>query len=167
MEILKSLKSLRKITWWIVLDDLEITDITLENVPTNVTPIIVKGRDKGIAGHNHRNYILDMITEDEWVYSVDDDNILHPGFLDELKEDREVIVVAQKLKDGSHRLNAGPVKLNHVDTAQFAIKRSLIGDVRFENRYDADGVFAEIIYNKYPEKFKLINQHLSYYNYLR
>lgn len=128
------------------------------------------------AGHCHRNEVINSIqnADDAWIYSLDDDNEMHPDFLNALRladdEGYDGFIGRQIFKDGSLRLTAAPelVKLNHIDTAQYAFKYKLLEGLRFfEDRYDADGVFIETLYSKYPDKFKIVDEPLCYYNYLR
>lgn len=132
-------------------------------------------QDQALAGHAHRNFVLNhlQITPDFWFYSLDDDNILHPDFIEEIalnSYECDVMVVDQILKDGTKRLTAAPenTKLNSIDTAQYTFRIRATDGLLFDpHRYDADGVFIESLYNKIPEKFKFINKDLCYYNYLR
>lgn len=162
------------IKWWIIADKNCPSSPEIRQ-PRAVIIEMVCSPHTALAGHAHRNDVLDQITDpEEWFYSVDDDNIMHPGFLDQLyktyQKGFEGLIVAQELRDRTLRLPVAPelVKLNHIDTAQFAFKVSLLGDHRFfEDRYDADGVFIEELYKENRDKFELINKPLSYYNYLR
>jgi O-antigen biosynthesis protein len=59
------------------------------------------------------------------------------------------------------------MKVQHIDMAQFLLKRDLISDKRLKlGDYKADGYFIEDVYKSSPEDFFFINQILCYYNYL-
>ena len=80
---------LMDVRWWIVFDKncLELNDINKASVKIlskkykKLFPIILINDTKGAAGHQHRNLVLDMLEEKggskDWIYNVDDDNILH------------------------------------------------------------------------------------------
>lgn len=165
--IADSLKGNHQIRWWIVLDPIANIDKMNFTHPDNVEVMVHQNDFRAIAGHLHRNYVLNRIKDDEWFYSVDDDNILHPGFLDELTEDRSAIIVSQMEKDGSPRLVADYPRVSNIDTAQYAFRKSIIGHTRFENIYEGDGYFSEDVYRKFPNMFVLINNYLCWYNYLK
>jgi len=165
--IAKSLAGYRRIRWWVVLDVTAPEISEKIGVPMNVEMKIIKSKENAVAGHLHRNYVIEQLHPHDWFYSVDDDNILHSGFMYELEDGREAVVVAQEWKDGSRRLHANIPRMGVIDTAQFAIRKSLIGNVRFQNVYEGDGLFIEEIYKLHPDKFTFIDKALSYYNYLR
>lgn len=170
-EINKNLLSIElPIKWWVVYDR-KVKETPLLWGGNQLLIQTIHSDKTALAGHAHRNTVLDIIDRG-WVMSLDDDNILPANFAEiwpEL-EDCKAVVFDQMNKDGSIRLVAHPdkVKLNHVDTAQFMFRREIIGNLRFdENRYDADGVFIERLYELQKSNFKIINKPYSYYNYLR
>lgn len=140
----------------------------------------------GIAGHVHRNSLLMLIdwrsryegpsVLDEWIMSLDDDNIMHPDLIPWLAANIGVlnnysgIIFDQAFKNGVTRLKADPDKITvgNIDTAQYMFRGSIVKGLRFdESRYDADGVFIEELYARNKDKFLIVNQPLCYYNYLR
>jgi len=169
--IAKSLTSSHPIRWWIVVDHNSPPKSPEIKLPPNVEVEIHISPYTAIAGHGHRNWVLQQLGKDcnEWFYSVDDDNILHPGFLDQLAMIQTPgITVEQIHKDGSPRLKANLVILNHIDTAQFAFRVNIRKNMWFKpDRYDADGLFISELYAQNPGNFTIINKPLSYYNYLR
>lgn len=169
-----------EIIWWIIVDKNAIVDpdiIFALSLDARVR-IIYNYEQDAPAGHAHRNLALNVIQEsieeDQWFMSLDDDNIIHKNLIPTLaKVDTTQyvgILVDQVFKDGSKRLvvEKDNVGLNRTDTAQFILKVEEIGDLRFEiDRYDADGLFIYEFYEDNKEKFLIINEDLSYYNYLR
>jgi hypothetical protein len=143
----------------------------------NLEILVLKQKKSAIAGHRHRNTALELITDaNEWVMSLDDDNIVHPDLFTWLQDHESELsahsglVWDQANKDGTMRLFAAPwdVRVNCVDTAQFMFRRGIVGDLRFkEDEYAADGMFIEQVYNQHSEKFKIVPKALCYYNYLR
>lgn len=160
--------------WWIVMDPTctPIKESLLKRMMQTEGYSFIPAPESAVAGHGHRNGVLRLLDEDEsFFYSLDDDNIIVPGFVDELIEcEKDGLIVGQMNKDGSVRLEAAPenVRLNSIDTAQFAFKTKLLKGLRFDaTRYDADGVFIYELFNRDQSAFKIVNKPLSYYNYLR
>lgn len=167
------------ITWWIMLDTKRVTSIKEVNLPKSANfsiEVILDSYPSSVAGHGQRNAVLNKLGTHDWFYSIDDDNILHPNFLEtvnnEIKasSDIKAVVVNQVLKNGSTRLLAAPqnTKVCSIDTAQYIVRTDLVGDTRFvETEYCADGIFIETLHKKDAESFRYVNQPFCYYNYLR
>lgn len=149
---------------WIVVIDA--TDMPSVMLPKNAEVYLAKV-DGSTSGNGQRNKALDMINAG-YVLFLDDDTILHKDLWDAVRYATEDIVCwQQSLKDGSHRLDAGDFRVCHIDSGSFMVKRSVIGDIRWDlGRYDADGYFAEKVFAK-KQTIRKINQYLSHYNYLR
>lgn len=125
-------------------------------------------REEGsIAGHAQRNFANRLIA-DGYVLQIDDDTILHPDFWEAVKDCEEDIVSwAQTWANVAHRLAAGNYWVGGIDSGSFMVKRSVIGDLQWQaGRYDADGLFAQQVVARTKSQ-RRIEQHLSYYNYLR
>ena len=164
---------LSDITWWICYDKNPLTGIV--KVSDHDGLKVYEGNytsKTSVAGHGQRNACLDnMLDMDSWFYSVDDDNIMPDNFLREVANtsNTDAVIVDQINKEGVYRLYASPERMTvcNIDTAQFIVKRGLIGDLRFiASDYCADGLFIEALYKASPEKFTFINKPLCYYNYL-
>jgi hypothetical protein len=139
---------------------------------------VLNGQHGAMAGHAHRNMALPFMKNwPDWIMSLDDDNVMHPSLPEWLianEEELELkysgLIFDQLNKDGSYRLKADPDKIsvNHVDTAQYMFRGSIVGDLRFqEDAYNADGIFIEELYRRHRDQFLIVNQPLCYYNYLR
>lgn len=175
--IVPAVKSGIEIKWHIVVDPVvnEMDKYILMDSPFKT--YFYLGGNEAIAGHAHRNIVLDRIPEqNEWVMSLDDDNIIHPALFEWLNAwelhdcEADGIIWDQIYRSGYPRLNAhvNDVKVHNVDTAQYMLKRGLIGDTRFqEDKYEADGLFIQEIYERHRDSFIIVNQPLCYYNYLR
>jgi glycosyltransferase involved in cell wall biosynthesis len=129
--------------------------------------------------HSLLSKVIDKI-EDGFIYFLDDDNILHENFYDvifkEVKANptKRGFIFSQKVsgKDftGLDIREAKPenTRVQHIDMAQFLLKRDLIGSERFvSGDYKADGYFIEKIFKNNTEDFYFINDVLCYYNYLK
>lgn len=131
----------------------------------------------GIAGHTHRNFILNKLSgQTGWVYFNDDDNIIHKDFAEVSfnQEDAAAIVFSQKTSDGQIRsyegiqLLAAPenMKLRHIDTAQLVYNLYNIGSLMFDDRYYwADGLFSEEFYKRHKNVL-FYKKLFCYYNFL-
>jgi hypothetical protein len=130
------------------------------------------------GGHALRNDALEYLKSyddeaDSWVYSLDDDNLLHPGLINTLLtenlDEYDMIAGVQIMKNGTIRLDTGADKMKvcHVDTASCAFKWELIRDKKYEpNDYCADGLFVEAVYPT-AKNCLFVYKPICYYNYLR
>jgi hypothetical protein len=100
----------------------------------------------GNMGNPLRNEFLelyaDSFTKEDWVYYLDDDNILHPKFLEEWNNlnglDCSIVTWGQI---GRLRPTDQP-QVGNIDTACYMFKPYDLPNLRFENVYEADGIFA-------------------------
>jgi len=114
----------------------------------------------------NRNYVLDnyKFEDEDWIYFLDDDNIIHPNWYESVKEliniDYAMIVWGQLSKSGKHRRNPSNInrllertfliKRGLIDTACFMVKYKYIKDIRWTCDSDhrtarqADGEYAEM-----------------------
>ena len=150
--------------WIVVFDFDELPDKEL--IPNNCE--VYLHRDSGsTAGHAQRNYAIDLI-EDGYVYSNDDDTLLHPELWENIKDIySDFISFGQSNKDNSLRLVGNNIRVGHIDSHNFMVSRNTIGDIGFKiDKYDADGYFAEDCFKDSNTKV-FINKFLSVYNQLR
>ena len=124
----------------------------------------------GISGNPQRNYGVSKATGD-YIYFLDDDNILHPNMLSTVTPfltGDNIVVFNQVTFHGALRLKARNTiqGIEHVDTAQFIFpKKYFIPWV--ENNYCADGIFFTQLYDRYKDNFLFLDKDLCFYNYLR
>ncbi|NEU10431.1 class I SAM-dependent methyltransferase [Flavihumibacter sp. R14] len=168
-----------KIVWWVILDrslKQHYKNISLNESKCLKIKLLMSPYANCPGGHAHRNFILDLLDNnpDQWVYNLDDDNILHPEFVsffanDKELDDHDVALVAQLHSDGTLRLEADAdnIKVYHIDTAMCLFKmKALNGGLRFVENYCGDGYFIESLHQNINNKFYIHNIPLSYYNYL-
>ena len=118
--------------------------------------------------------------DESWVYVLDDDNLLHPDFYNEMisynptviENDYKIVVVSQQVsgKDftGLDIRIAKPenTKLQSIDMAQMLIHSSVFKEYSFGDSYAGEGEFVDIVYKEHPEWFTWIDKVLSLYNYI-
>jgi len=127
----------------------------------------------GVAGNHQRDYALDTIDGNGICFSLDDDTIIHNNFFPILykaaKENpgKSGFLFHDQLSDDSI-IKALPrgIKEGKVGNQNFAVKRTLIGMLRHNIHYCADGEFIEKLYNQNPSKFMFIDKVLAYHNRL-
>ena len=125
------------------------------------------------------NIIIDNI-KDGWVYSLDDDNILHEELFDNFKSyldfcEQSNLFAMIFNQDVSYKdwtdldvrfAKPENMRVTKIDLAQFILHRTVFNNFEFEARYDADGRFIERLHENNPDRFLFIDKILSYYNYL-
>jgi hypothetical protein len=163
--------------WWIVID------LVPQPFPESVRNILAEYGNRitiwfhhaptpGAWGHPQRSAAIDFIS-DGWVWTLDDDNLCHPQFAERLHElmaehpDKQAFVVAQDRADGRTLIpTAETLRPEGVDTAQYIIRRDLIGDERIKPIPADDGGFVQRIYESNPSAFVFIEDVLCYHNRL-
>lgn len=159
-------KTIPEFATWVVIYEPNIIVPKLDNA------ILLECPKTGFVGADGRNYFLDNfdLKDDDWIYSLDDDNIVHPYFyLIEplLSEDVSMIHWGQLNKNDTIRLEAlDRIILDTIDAACFVSKMKYNKDVRYDTTaYNYDGLYA-IECAKNGRRIKISN-YLAYYNYLR
>ena len=119
--------------------------------------------------HPLRNEFLDLyqdqFTDNDWVYFLDDDNILHPKFIQKLEAllclDAGIVTWGQ---EGRLRPTDKPT-IGNIDTASFMFRPTKTKSLRFENIYEGDGMFAQAAARL--TNLICVEAYLCYYNALR
>ena len=149
---------------WVVMMDAS-TDYK-EATGANVTHY---SKQTGHWGHPLRNEFLDLyadqFTQDDWVYFLDDDNIIHPNFLKTYPQiqffDSSIVTWGQ---EGRLRPTDQP-RVGNIDTACFMFKPYQLPTLRFQMAYEADGMFAQAAALR--GTLICVDQYLCYYNALK
>jgi len=153
---------------WIIVFDAEFLP-QLPNFLVSVVNVEIHAHQNpnSVVGHAQRNFALDLIKEG-YVYFNDDDTLLHPELLENIKElSAEFISFDQAFPDGRLRLKCGRTEVGYIDSHNYIIVRNAIGDTKFFiEHYTADGMFADSCAKKTNNKI-FINKILSIYNQLR
>jgi hypothetical protein len=165
MKISKSINIPKENYRWIVVFDG--TSLPLKNLIPVECETYLHTNKESVVGHSQRNFALNLITEG-YVYFNDDDTIIHENLWENIKDlDNDFISFSQEHKNGQLRLLGNIIKVYSIDSHNFIIDRSLIGESKFDiKKYNADGYFAEECFKK-SKNYKFINKILSTYNSLR
>jgi hypothetical protein len=118
----------------------------------------------GISGNPQRNFALDNIENGNYLYFLDDDNIVHPDLFRFMN-----IIDSGKMYtfDQTDRLLGNNVTFGRIDTAMLLIDHSLCKELRWEPQiYGADGIYIVQCYNNNKNSHCYINNNLCYYNKL-
>jgi len=158
-------KTIPKECYWAVIHEKHIPMPKINNAH------FIESPKNGFVGANGRNHFLDNHTfnDNDWIYCLDDDNIIHPDFYSTIKEyldsDYSVIHWGQLTRYGLPRLK--PVlELNRIDAASFMVKWKYNKNIRFNTElYNCDGMYAVDCGHQGP--VLKIEKNLCYYNYLQ
>ena len=121
-------------------------DEVKEWLPKDLNIKLYSTNEDTISGNNYRNIGVSKATGD-WIYFLDDDNILHPNFNDLLEfmdKDKDVIFFSQIFANQQIRLMPITIDIGGVDTAMFIVKKSVMDNHKWqEDAYTADGILAK------------------------
>jgi glycosyltransferase involved in cell wall biosynthesis/predicted O-methyltransferase YrrM len=156
--------------WVVVLDKTVTNKHTVENAT------VIHSQDTGLWGNPNRNIGLEYIknklnpSDNDWVYILDDDNIIHPewwsNIQSHLNTDASIITWGQTWASGEPRTAPTDTpKIATIDTSQYMVRWNVAKNLRFENIYEADGIYAEEASKQ--GSVKKLDQYLGYYNFLR
>jgi len=122
-----------------------------------------------------RNEALKLITSG-LVCFIDDDTITHPNYflricqvITDLQLDPSQIAIVYNQQLAGNQIRCAAkhrVEINHIDTGQFTVARQLIGNFKWGMLRGSDGRFIKKIQEFHPDKFVILDEILSYYNYI-
>jgi hypothetical protein len=107
------------------------------------------------------------LTYSDWFYVLDDDNIIHPEWYENVKSmcnnNYNILSWGQLWNDNTMRLRPTEhMVFRAMDQGSYMWRYGFNPTVRFDESYFGDGTFAE----KLGQNSHCINKYLSYYNYL-
>ena len=171
-----------RVTWWIVADAKNEPGEMRAHCRTfspSFEVQLLSCKKNSVAGKAQINQALDKISgsatgDNGWVWVLDDDNVAHPEFFRELYRilkfgpDYRGVAFAQQSREGVRAVGPDTMKECGIDQAQFVLRRDLIGDERYLQKYTADGEFAERLYKKSVGQWCFCQEPpLTYYNWLK
>ena len=178
-----------QINWWPVFDSncgeqahhWKVRLSRSHNDALSINPIISSHYDS-LKGHVHRNTVLDILEENaetidighQWIYMLDDDNILHPSYLQTITNNEneifDVLVVNQEQLNGKTRFYANLESINQgmADLGMLTFKLKALKGCRFNLSNSNPAIqFVKSLCNSNKGSIKLIKENRSYYNFLR
>jgi glycosyltransferase involved in cell wall biosynthesis len=167
------------LVWHIIFDINKVTNIPtdviseLNNTNKTIVYHYLKSND---FGHDNLNIVIKSLKSDtEFVYVLDDDNVLYPNFLNktfDILKNTQIngLIFSQQVdyKDifGVEYRFAKPenIKVGSIDMAQFLLTKKLYNNARFSADYVGDGLLIENIYKQDKSSILLLDEVLCYYN---
>ena len=158
-----------KINKWIIIYDTTVNSYYPSFIHSEqIIEIDCKSSLNGVVGNTQRNYGLSFVEDDNYIYFLDDDNIIHPDFWEIIEElEKDTIHTFNQYRDEhGHVLLGNRIEMNYIDTAMYIIHKNMIGDIKWqEELYQADGKFISDVYSTGKYKHKYFNKYYCYYNY--
>jgi predicted O-methyltransferase YrrM len=122
---------------------------------------------KGASGNPQRNYALSLlhdVSENTFIYYLDDDNLIHPTLFRFLSAAGSMIENKMITFDQKKRLKGDNITPDNIDTAMLLIDFQLCKDIQWINElYNADGLYICECYNNNKEKHIYINNDMCFY----
>jgi hypothetical protein len=124
----------------------------------------------GKWGHDQRNYALEHLINDDrdYVYQLDDDNIIAPGFykIPKILQDNKIYTFDQIRPNGTI-LYGKTVVYDGIDTAMFLVSYNICKNIKWNpTAYNADYQFISECVNRYPTEHIYLQGIYCYYNKL-
>lgn len=120
-----------------------------------------------------RKFVLDII-KDGYFCFLDDDTIFHKNMYLNYKrlklENLQTLLIGEQIfKDGSIRLMANIPLVGSIDIGNAIANSSCLNNVTYPKKPNItnDFIFWNDVYNFYKEDFILVNEPISFYNFLR
>ena len=162
--------------WYVVFDGTKVSEDQVDQQLSSEHGVFVDFiEDKeSLYGNAQRNHGLTKLAQYGYVYFLDDDNLIHENFFDEILKAINFHPCAAGFFFNQQRDDRGPFvhEISHdhiksnglVDTSQFIVKYDCINDLRWENFYQSDGKFIHDFYEQNDGNLIHINKPLCYWN---
>lgn len=180
LKVADSIPKKDDIVWHVIFDSTRLKDIDVDLLTKlqDYNPrVYFEYSQGGDYLYPQMSKIIKNNIKSGWVYSLDDDNILHEDFYEKITNSIDSSIdgivfnqhVGGKDFTGVDVRYAKPenMKVRQIDLAQFVLNRRVFDRVEFEGGYDADGRFIESVYESNPNSFLFIDTILAHYNYLQ
>lgn len=136
-----------------------------------IIEIEATGPKNSCYGNHQRNVAIKLVQND-YIYLLDDDNIMHPNFWNIKKEKTNdpsslIYTFDSQRKNGTTWTRGSNPRFGLIDTACFCVHTDIIKEVTWKaDLYAADGLFIETLVAKNKNQFTYIPQIAAYYNFL-
>jgi hypothetical protein len=161
-----------KINKWIIVYDTTLTSYShIFSNHSQIVEVDYKSNtdDNVCCGNIQRNYGLSLVDDNNYVYFLDDDNIIHPDFWKIIQQlEENTIHTFNQYRDTHGNILLGNrIEMNHIDSAMYIVHKNMIGNIKWqEDLYSADGKFISDIYLTGKYKHKYFDNYYCYYNYI-
>ena len=157
------------ISWILVYDTSVQNDLEPQFADNpQVIEVYYHSKEEAKFGGTQRNKGMGKVTQG-LLHFLDDDNIMHPHFWDILSNislGRLTTFDQVRMEDNPPRILGGSVvKAGCIDTGMFVVDRALIADTKWNaTAFNTDGLFAEEIAVKHPDKHTYIPEVAAYHH---
>ena len=133
-----------------------------------VIEVYYHSKEEADWGNTQRNKGMEKVTQG-LLYFLDDDNLMHPHFweiLSNISLGHFTTFDQIRMDDNPPRVLTGnEVRIGSTDTSMFTVDRALVADTKWNaTGVSADGVFAEEIVRKHPDRHVYIPGVAAYHN---
>lgn len=180
-EIYSSIVNQRYNSWkWIISFDFDkMPDVAKEiKKDERVKMVLYKNKPTDVTCYAALNNIFDnYLNYETWIHVIDDDNILYPNYFNIINDVISInplskfILYGQQYRNGTHRMQpkTKDIREGMIDMAQVCFHSFLIEDTKYVQKYTADGIFYQTLFNKIKHNHKewvWYNRYICYYNYI-
>lgn len=172
-----------KVQWWVIFDISRLKKVDTQTLKflnqSNIHVIYFEGKKE--------NYGSDLVDEvlkkidSGWIYLLDDDNQIHHDFFEQIyqhivQNPNSKGFIFNQLVSGKdftgldiRVTEENDVEIGKIDTAQFLLRRDLIGNTNYNQGggYISDGIFIKEIFENNKKDFVFIDKILSHYNFFQ
>ena len=171
-----------KVNWHVMFDTNTLKDIDadlLHDLKDENTEYYFKKGDAAGMLYPQSSELISTFTEG-WVYFLDDDNLIHESFYEEIlkiikRDESKMVHTFSQNVDGKdftglkfRMVDPSNIKKHKIDLAQFIVHSEVYNKhgYKFEPDYCADGILIEQVHKDHPEWFTYTIEELCHYNLL-
>ena len=159
---------------WIIVYDMDDIDERILQYQTSVPIKLLKEKGGYAFGSNQRNVGLD-VCDGDWIYFLDDDNIVHPKLYNRIKsygEEDKILLFNQfsvKMNRRIGEFKISYLRPGYIDTAQIIVPKKYkhvkwSNKRRYAEEYD---YLIDLIAEAGEDNVRWVDRIFSYRNYLR
>jgi len=160
LNLLKKSIDFDKVIEWIIVYDSTSFDKIMDN--PKITECCCFD-EKSKYGNAQRNFALNNLKyQESYIYFLDDDNLMHPDLFKINFLPNQIYSFNQE-----NGLSGRLLRPGFIDSAMVLIYFPLIKNIRWKlDKYEADGIFIQEIFQRNKHTHLFINSELCYYNKL-